>query len=145
MGSIRVAWWNLENLFDTKDDPISSDFEYTPEKGWTEAAYAAKKQNLAGVLTELFGGQGPELLGVAEVEGDDVFEELLNETGNSHLQVAKDPAGTSDLRGIDVALAYDDRKLSVTEQHSHVVHFRYPTRDMFEVVFPWRRPVSGWW
>ena len=48
MGSIRVAWWNLENLFDTTDDPIASDFEYTPEKGWTEAAYAAKKQNLAG-------------------------------------------------------------------------------------------------
>lgn len=48
MGSIRVAWWNLENLFDATDDPIASDFEYTPEKGWTEAAYAAKKQNLAG-------------------------------------------------------------------------------------------------
>jgi hypothetical protein len=135
MGSIRVAWWNLENLFDTIDDPISSDFEYTPEEGWTEQAYAAKKQNLAGVLNELFKGQGPELLGVAEVEGDDVFEELLSETGNSHLQVVKDPAGTSDLRGIDVALAFDDRKLSVVEQHSHVVHFRYPTRDIFEVVF----------
>ena len=37
-----------EQLFDTINDPISSDFEYTPEKGWTEAAYAAKKQNLAG-------------------------------------------------------------------------------------------------
>jgi Endonuclease/Exonuclease/phosphatase family len=87
------------------------------------------------VLNELFGGQAPELLGVAEVEGDDVFEELLSETGNTHLQVVKDPAGTSDLRGIDVALAYDDRKLSVAEQHSHVVHFRYPTHDIFEVVF----------
>ena len=33
MGSIRFAWWNLENLFDTINDPISSDFEYTPEGG----------------------------------------------------------------------------------------------------------------
>jgi hypothetical protein len=35
MGTIRVAWWNLENLFDTTDDPISRDFEYTPANGWT--------------------------------------------------------------------------------------------------------------
>jgi hypothetical protein len=36
----------------------------------------------------------------------------------------KDPAGTSDLRGIDVSLAYDDRKLQVVETRSHVVHLR---------------------
>ena len=29
MGSINIAWWNLENLFDTDDDPISQDFEFT--------------------------------------------------------------------------------------------------------------------
>jgi hypothetical protein len=49
--------------------------------------------------------------------------------------VVEDPTGTSDLRGIDVSLAYDDRKLALVEQHSYVVHFRYPTRDIFEVVF----------
>jgi hypothetical protein len=53
----------------------------------------------------LHGGLGPELLGVAEVEGDHVFEELIAETGNTHLKVVKDPSGTSDLRGIDVSLA----------------------------------------
>jgi hypothetical protein len=135
MGSIRTAWWNLENLFDTTDDPISSDFEFTPAHGWTEQAYAAKKKNLAGALDELFDGQGPELLGVAEVEGDHVFKELIAETGNPHLKVVEDPTGTSDFRGIDVSVAYDERKLSVVEQHSYVVHFRYPTRDIFEVVF----------
>lgn len=135
MGSIRVAWWNLENLFDTDDDPISSDLEFTPEKGWTKEAYKAKKQNLAHALNQLHGGQGPELLGVAEVEGDDVFEELLGETGNTHLKVVKDPSGTKDLRGIDVSLAFDDRKLRVVERNSYLVHFRYPTRDLFEVVF----------
>jgi hypothetical protein len=135
VGSIRVAWWNLENLFDTVDDPIARDFDFTPAEGWTPAAYAAKKQNLAAALMELHGGLGPELLGVAEVEGDDVFEELLAETGNTHLQVVKDPAGTSDLRGIDVSVAFDDRKLAVVDRRSHVVHLRYQTRDIFEVVF----------
>jgi hypothetical protein len=133
--SIRVAWWNLENLFDTVDDPISRDFAYTPAAGWTNKAYAAKKANLAAVLNELHDGQGPELLGVAEVEGDDVFAELLEETGNSNLKVVTDRAGTSDLRGIDVSLAYDRRKLKVTKKRSHVVHLRYQTRDIFEVEF----------
>jgi Endonuclease/Exonuclease/phosphatase family len=135
VGSIRVVWWNLENLFDTVDDPISRDFDFTPSEGWTPQAYKAKKQNLAAALNELHGGLGPELLGVAEVEGDQVFEELIAETGNTHLKVVKDPAGTSDLRGIDVSLAYDDRKLSVVDKHSHVVHLRYQTRDIFEVIF----------
>jgi hypothetical protein len=30
MGSFRVAWWNLENLFHTVDDPIARDFDFTP-------------------------------------------------------------------------------------------------------------------
>jgi Endonuclease/Exonuclease/phosphatase family len=128
VGSIRVAWWNLENLFDTVDDPISRDFDFTPSEGWTATAYKAKKQNLAAALNELHGGLGPELLGVAEVEGDTVFEELIAETGNTHLKVVKDPSGTSDLRGIDVSLAYDDRKLSVVDKHSHVVHQRLQRR-----------------
>lgn len=135
MPTLRVAWWNLENLFDTVDDPISRDFEFTPEHGWTEAAYAAKRANLAAALDELHGGQGPELLGVAEVEGDAVFADLLAAMDNAHLKVVEDPAGTSDLRGIDVSLAYDERKLSVVERRSHVVHLRYMTRDIFEVVF----------
>ena len=57
MGSIRTAWWNLENLFNTVDDPISADLEFTPENGWTDEAYAAKKKNLAAALNELFDGE----------------------------------------------------------------------------------------
>jgi len=135
MGSIRVAWWNLQNLFDTDDDPISADLEFTVAKGWTPEVYAAKKANLAAAINEFHGGQGPELLGVAEVEGDDVFGELLAAMGAGHMKVVEDPGGTSDLRGIDVSLAYDDRKLRVLEQRSHMVNLRYPTRDIFEVVF----------
>jgi len=135
MGTIAVAWWNLENLFDTDDDPISQDFEFTKANGWTEDVYAAKRANLAAVLNELHGGNGSELLGVAEVEGDDVFAQLLADTGNPHLKVVTDPSPPTDLRAIDVSIAYDDRKLRVVDQTSHIVHLRYPTRDIFEVTF----------
>jgi hypothetical protein len=58
-----------------------------------------------------------ELLGVAEVEGDEVFAQLLADTGNTYLQVVSDPTPGSDLRGIDVSLAYD-RKLKLVERES---------------------------
>ena len=135
MGTIAVAWWNLENLFDTDDDPISQDFEFTKANGWTDEVYAAKRANLAAVLNQLHDGNGPELLGVAEVEGDNVFAQLLEDTGNPHLKVATDPNPPSDLRGIDVSIAYDDRKLRVIDQASFIVHLRYPTRDIFQVLF----------
>jgi hypothetical protein len=72
---------------------------------------------------------------VCEVEGDAVFQALLDEVGNPHLKLVADPTRTSDLRGIDTSVAYDDRKLRPLEQRSHVVHLRYATRDIFEVVF----------
>jgi Endonuclease/Exonuclease/phosphatase family len=130
-----VAWWNLENLFDTDDDPISADFEFTVAQGWTPEVFAAKKANLAAVLRGVHGGQPPELLGVCEIEGDDVFADLLAQIGEPHLRVVEDPDGTADLRGIDVPVAFDDRKLRVIERRSHTVHLRYATRDIFEVVF----------
>lgn len=135
MGTINIAWWNLQNFFDTDDDPISKDFEYTAEAGWTQEVFEAKKANLAHALNALHGGAGPELLAVAEIEKDALLAELIAEMGNPHLRVVEDPTGTRDLRGIDVAMAYDERKLSVQSRTSHLVHLRYRTRDIFEVVF----------
>ena len=135
MGTINFAWWNLQNFFDTDDDQISKDFQYTAAKGWTQEVFEAKKANLARALNATHGGTGPELLAVAEIEKDTLLEELIDEMGNPHLKVVKDPNGTSDLRGIDVTMAYDERKLSVKSSVSHLVHLRYRTRDIFEVVF----------
>lgn len=135
LGKINFAWWNLQNFFDTIDDPISEDFEYTPENGWTQEAFEAKKTNLAKALKALHSGAGAELIAVAEIEKDSLLEELLAETDNPNLKVVEDPSGTSDLRGIDVAMAYDERKLEVKSKKSHLVHLRYRTRDIFEVVF----------
>ena len=135
MGSINFMWWNLENFFDTDNDPISRDFEYTPEFGWTLPVFNAKKANLAAAIKATHGGQGPELLAVAEIEKDGLLQQLIDEAGLTHMRVVLDASGTSDLRGIDVAMAYDERKLTLQRCTSHVVHLRYRTRDIFEVVF----------
>ncbi len=67
---INVAFWNLGNLFDTVDDPISNDFDFTPAEGWTPATQQTKVANLASVIDDMFDGTGPDLLGVCEVENE---------------------------------------------------------------------------
>ncbi len=137
MGEIRGVWWNLGNFFDTDDDPISKDFEYTEAGGWTEKVYQAKKNNLAEALNAVHNGKGPELLAVCEIEKDAMLDELIKAMSNEGLKVVEEPSGTRDLRGIDVAMAYDKRKLELLSGSvkSHVVHLRYPTRDILEVKF----------
>lgn len=136
MGTLNFAWWNLQNLFDTDDDPISRDLEYTPANGWTDAALAAKLANLAAGLDALHGGQPLDLLALCEVEKESLLARLVATTGRQrHLTVANDPMGTSDLRGIDVALAFNEAALQLRAIGSHVVHLRYRTRDILEAEF----------
>lgn len=135
MTTLNFTWWNLENFFDTEDDPISDDLEFTAANGWTQPVFEAKLANLAAALKATHNGAGPDLLAVCEIEKDTLLEQLLAAAGLTKLKVVKDPSGTRDLRGIDVAMAYDATQLNVIFTQSHTVHLRFPTRDIFEVVF----------
>lgn len=136
MQPIRGLWWNLQNFFDTDDDPISLDFEYTAANGWTPEVFNKKKNNLAKAINATHNGDGPDLLCVCEIEKDSLLEELIDAMGKSSaLNVVKDPAGTRDYRGIDVTIAYNKNKLSIVSKQSHLVHLRYRTRDIYEVKF----------
>jgi hypothetical protein len=50
-----VAFYNLENLFDTIDTPGVNDLEFTPEgpKKWNSEKYSAKLGQMALVLAQL--------------------------------------------------------------------------------------------
>jgi hypothetical protein len=137
---INVAFWNLGNLFDTADDPVSDDFDFTAARGWTPATQQAKARNLAAVIDAMFAGTGPDLLGVCEVENEPTLQQLLDAvTVRSDLRILAFDDGP-DVRGIDCALVFSDRKFqpfAITDPEppaprGHVVHNRYPTRDIFE-------------
>ena len=106
-----IAFYNLENLFDTIDDPKIHDEDFTPEGRniWTSERYQKKLRNMADVIS-LIGkkqtGAPPVILGVAEIENRQVLEDLIH-TG----KLKKYPYGiihfdSPDHRGIDVALLY---------------------------------------
>lgn len=76
--SNTVVFYNVENLFDTLDDPNKSDEDFTPgsELQWSHARYEAKLDGLTKVLLAAGEGQPPLLIGLAEVENAAVVQAL---------------------------------------------------------------------
>jgi len=107
-----VAWWNVENLFDTTNDvdrlpQFGSDDEFTPQGGreWTMNRYEQKLRNLASVIRSMNDGEGPDILGVCEVEHEHVLRELARRylAGMNYVVVYHE---SHDARGIDVSFIY---------------------------------------
>jgi len=106
-----VGFYNLENLFDTKNDTLVRDDDRTPEGKyhWTRTRLKKKIESISSVITKL----NSELkdsdwlgLGVCEVENVHLLEalttknEILRDAGIIHFN-------SPDLRGIDVAFLYN--------------------------------------
>ncbi len=102
---IVIAAWNVENLFDTLDDPDNEgDDAYTPGgwAEWTENRYRHKLQNLAEVIADI----KPDILALSEVENRRVLQDLsavLATNFNFYLGHIIHRDG-EDFRGIDVAM-----------------------------------------
>lgn len=97
MNQITVGFWNLQNLFDTNVTDIASDFEFTPQKGWTEEVLTIKLMNLAKVIKSIY-NNGPDILGLCEIENESLVRRLIDYIGRADYEVAsyKD---SSDIRG----------------------------------------------
>lgn len=114
-----IAFYNLENLFDTINEPDVNDEEFTPEGNnrWGALKYNNKLENMAYAISKLatdkFCPQGPAVIGVSEIENRTVLEDLIK-TG----ELAKRNYGIvhfdgPDRRGVDVGLLYDRNQFTV--------------------------------
>ncbi len=114
-----VAFYNLENLFDTINDNGKYDYEFTPEgpRMWTSERYWKKIGNLARAITSMDTPEtpvGPAVIGISEVENLGVVEDLVWAVDSTLKAHGREPWGlrivhhdSPDLRGIDVALLYN--------------------------------------
>jgi endonuclease/exonuclease/phosphatase family metal-dependent hydrolase len=129
-----VGSWNLENLFDTEDDPdVKLDEDYTPDspKHWTPERLEIKLKNQASAISKMKDGHGPDVLGMCEVENRKVVEmlvEKLKPLGRKYEIVHKD--SPSD-RGIDCALIFDSSVFTLADSKFHYVEAEH-TRDILE-------------
>jgi len=104
-----IGFYNLENFFDTIDGP-NDDAEFLPDgkNAWNGAKYESKITKINQVIDTL---GNPILMGFCELENKLVLEDLFN-ASPSRKDYGIVHKESPDLRGIDVAIAYDKKVLS---------------------------------
>lgn len=119
---ICIAFYNLENLFDTIDNPLTNDSEFTPDGAnhYTAAVYHDKLGKLEEVLSQLGdkSPDGPAILGVAEVENRAVLEDLVKQPGIAARNYQVVHYDSPDKRGVDVGLLYNPKYFTVLESRN---------------------------
>ena len=108
---VTLAFYNLENLFDTEDDPTTFDDDRTPEgkDHWTPDVYADKLKKMAEVIRQIGPPEStepPAIVGVAEIENRKVLEALISQEALKVYDYGIVHYDSPDRRGIDVGLLY---------------------------------------
>ncbi|HDP55092.1 MAG TPA: endonuclease/exonuclease/phosphatase family protein, partial [Bacteroidetes bacterium] len=121
---VNIAFYNLENLFDTIDTPDVRDFEFTPEgrNKWNTKKYYKKLENMAQVISKIgtdVTPHGPAVIGVSEIENRAVLEDLAKQEAIADRNYQVVHIDGPDKRGVDVALLYQPEYFELTNKISH--------------------------
>jgi predicted extracellular nuclease len=114
-----IAFYNLENLFDIKNDHQTNDNDFLPisTKKWTHKRYQNKLRKLGFAISNIGlkeTDKHPAIIGLAEVENDAVLKDLIASKHLSECHYSFVHYDSLDERGIDVALLYDTSCFKVT-------------------------------
>jgi len=106
-----VAFYNVENLFDTENDTLIFDDDRTPEgkDNWTLERYLKKVEKVSKVISEIGADitkTSPDVVGICEVENLGVIEDMVNHSNLRDKNYGVVHFDSPDERGIDVALLY---------------------------------------
>ena len=129
---LLVMFWNVENYFDTYDNPHTSDEEFTStgDNRWSRKRFEKKRDDIAKTLLLAADqyGEMPAIIGLAEIENAFVLQQLLEETPFARTQYKYIHKDSPDSRGIDVALLY--REDLFTPLETKHIGFSFSTRDV---------------
>jgi len=128
---ISVMSFNVENFFDTEDDPLTRDEAFTPggTYEWTAKKLKEKSRHLADVVTPIKNSDGtrcPHILGLVEVENKEVLQywkQYFMQACDYRAPIIEDPQSggeVGDFRGIKVALLSRFKLMS-----QPILHFAY--------------------
>ncbi len=104
-----ILFYNVENLFDIRNDSLTADDEFTPagERHWTRKRFENKINNISKVILSAGGWEMPDLIALAEIENRYVLEKLTEDTPIQAMPYKIIHKESPDPRGIDVALIYN--------------------------------------
>lgn len=140
-----IGFYNLENLFDTIDNPTTRDEDFLPGGlyQWNTYKYTSKQANMAKVISQMgteFNPDGLAILGVAEVENRKVLEDLTSQPALKSRQYKVIHFDSPDERGIDCGLLYNPKYFKPSGARPFQVNLNSPadsvkdyTRDVLYV------------
>tara|TARA_Y100000589_G_scaffold329074_1_gene374715 strand:+ start:8933 stop:10006 length:1074 start_codon:yes stop_codon:yes gene_type:complete len=140
-----VAFYNLENLFDTIIDPdtnliLREDFTPDAPKHWNSKRYWEKMERMADVISQIgteVNPAGPQILGVAEIENINVLKDLSKQPKLKKMHYGIVHYDSPDHRGIDVGLFYDSLRFKVLYSRPYRLKIpedsSFTTRDLLYV------------
>ena len=131
-----VAFYNLENFYDTTDNPNINDEDFLPNgaKNYNSKIYHTKVEHLATVVSQIgtdINPDGAAFIGVAEIENDTVLNDLIHHpllVNRNYKIVHYD---SRDLRGVDVALLYNSKYFTVLQSKKLFVRLPLGVKTSF--------------
>lgn len=139
-----VAFYNVENLFDTENDKYTNDNDFLPYtiKRWTSKRYDNKLRKLGYAISQIGQeetGKPPAIIGLAEVENAKVLDDLITSKHLKPYNYNYVHFDSLDERGIDVAMLYNTDAFEVTHTETFSIILEDPdgspdyTRDILLV------------
>jgi hypothetical protein len=129
-----VGFYNLENLYDTLDNPEVNDEEFLPNspRQYSGHIYWDKIGRLSDVISKMgteINPDGVALIGVAEVENDTVLTDLVNAEKLKSRNLKICHYDSPDRRGVDVGLLYNPKYFQVLSSAPLFVQLPYGAKD----------------
>ena len=141
----RVMFYNVENLFDTYDDPHKNDNEFLPDgpRRWTVGRYYNHLRKTAQVISAIGEWGTPAICGMCEIESDSVLIHLLGRTQLREQHYSYCITTGSDIRGINNALIYQRDKFRYLGHTSARIPFTNKSRRSRDILHVWGEVISG--
>lgn len=134
--SAVIAFYNLENLYDTVNNTMTNDEEFLPQgdRNYGTAIYLNKLTKLSTVISQIgteLNPDGPALLGVAEVENDTVLNDLVKQPSIAKRNYKIVHYDSKDIRGVDVGLLYNPKYFVVEASDKLFVQLPGGSKDAY--------------
>ncbi|MDR2139960.1 MAG: endonuclease [Tannerella sp.] len=145
MQEFRVMFYNVENLFDTEDDPHTLDNEFLPDspRRWTPYRYYTHLRQTARVISAVGAWDTPALVGLCEIESDSAVIHLITRTPLRMQHYRYCMTKGNDRRGINNALLYQPDKFRYLGHESGRIRFTNRRRRSRDILHVWGQVITG--